>query len=123
MEIEVDKLKQVQNGRTRYTFPACTISRSGNTYLCYLNAAARKALELSDGVNWYEDTNYIIALPSKALNAYKKNVYGENKFRGYTFPKELIQRKKVKPGTYKVYKYRNGFGFKFYEQLEDKDEQ
>ena len=126
MEIEVDKLKRIRNGRMHYAFPACTIVRSGSTYLCYLNAAARKVLEMPDGVNWYEDTDYIVALPSKALNAYKKNLYGgknKNIFRGYTFPKELIQRRKVLPGTYKIYKYRNGFGFKFYERLEDQDGQ
>ena len=126
MEIEVEKMKRIRNGRVHYTFPACTIARSGSTYLCYLNAAARKVFVMPDGVNWYEETNHIVALPSKALNAYKKNSYGgknNNISRGYTFPKELITRRKVVPGTYKLYRYRDGFAFKFYERLEDQNGQ
>lgn len=122
MEITIDgKLTKVRNGRTRFSFPAVTILKSGNTYLCYLNAVARKYFDASQGVNWYLNQNYVIAMPSDAINAYRacvKSSKGAAR-QGYTFPKSLIDDRKVKPGCYKIYKYKDGFAFKPYEPIKE----
>jgi len=39
--------------------------------------------------------------------------------QGYTFPKSLIDDRKVKPGCYKIYKYKDGFAFKPYEPIKE----
>ena len=61
--------------------------------------------------------NYIICLPSKSVTAFKP-MYIKGKVKGYCFPKCLIDSKKVKPGYYRLYRYKSGFAFKRYEQLE-----
>jgi hypothetical protein len=82
---------------------------------------ARKYFDASQGVNWYLNQNYVIAMPSDAINAYRacvKSSRGAAR-QGYTFPKSLIDDRKVKTGCYKIYKYKDGFAFKPYEPIKE----
>lgn len=121
MELEINgKLNKVMKGHQRYNYPTCTIMRTGGTWFCYLNKAARNVWSCDKGVNWYENDGNIIALPSDALNAYqpaRKNGI----LSGYTFPQILINNGKVKPGTYRVYKCKSGFGIQPYKPIKVKE--
>lgn len=128
MEIEISgKLTAVPRGQQKYTFPACSIMRTGQSWLCYLNAAARRVWSCDKGVNWYQNDGNVIAMPSDAVNAYqpiKKNGI----LSGYTFPQILLKlddgrhNGNVKPGVYRLYKCKSGFAFQPYKPLAVKED-
>ena len=121
MELEINgKLNKVRKGSQRYNFPTCTIMRTGPTYFCYLNRAARNVWTCDKGVNWYENDGNIIALPSDAINAYHP-VSKNGILSGYTFPQILINQGKVKLGVYRLYRCKSGFGIQPYKPLEVKE--
>ncbi len=123
------KMKRVCDGRHKVDYPACTIGRNGFNFYCYLNAIARRHFDPAEqGVNWYvnEDdrrhVNYIIAMPSTAVNAYKPIIKQRGGiYTGYSFPKSLVDEGKVNPGMYKLYRYKSGFAFKPYEPIKEED--
>ena len=130
---DIGKMKRVSDGRHRVEYPACTIGRNGKNYYCYLNSIARSHFEAAQGVNWYQNENYIIALPSPAVNAYKPIIKTKKgSYSGYSFPSKLVFdpvniwkaygrecEGTVKPGMYKLYRYKNGFAFKPYEPIKE----
>lgn len=122
MELEINgKLEKVRSGgkgKIRFDFPVCTVKRNGSTFIAYLNAAAARILDDMGTVSWYLDENYIICMPSKAINAYKP-ITMNGKLKGYCIPMRLLQDRIVREGHYKLYRYKSGFGFKKYERLED----
>ena len=67
-------------------------------------------------IKWFTTNDYIIGLPTteKDKNGYK--TWKANSATLACFPIKLRSAKKLKQGLYKVYKYKEGFAFKRYEQ-------
>lgn len=71
-------------------------------------------------IKWFTTSEYVIGLPASEndKNRYKaRRVWNEVVTH---IPKDMKNNKKIGVGHYKVYKYKDGFAFKRYEQL-DKD--
>ena len=111
------KFQQVLDGRKKFDFPTCHIGQSGRSYVCYISSDAARILDDIGPVNWYLNDNYIVCLPSKAVTAFKP-MYFKGRTKGYCFPKVLITNRTVKPGYYRLYRYKSGFAFKRYATLE-----
>lgn len=125
MEILIDgdaKVTAFQHKYFKFSFPACAITKTGNTFNCYLNAPACNVIASSMGINWCKTDNGIVyAVPSKALNAFKP-IFMNGRFKGYSFPKSLITSGEVKPGHYKLHRVKSGFGFQTFKRLEDEND-
>ena len=89
---------------------------------CYFNKRAYEQLRIPRSINWFVSPEYVLALPApeNSKNAYKINVVStkSNSCRLGTFPHKLANEKKLRPGYYKLLKYKDGFAFKRYEQIE-----
>lgn len=105
----------------RMPYPVCHIIPSGGAYICMLNAAARRALNLDQNYCWYtyKEGTYIVAVPSKSFNAYK--IFRHHaKTYGISFPTILVETGTVKPGHYKLLSHKSGgFAFEPYKRLEN----
>lgn len=116
-EIELDEeLELIEKtfGR-KVDFPAVTLTQKSAQM--YFNVYARDLVP--DHINWSTTTNYVVGLPTNATD--KDAFHARKSWKGNGVvcfcPVALLKEKKVKEGTYKVYKYKNGFAFKRYEPL------
>lgn len=100
-------------GASRYEYPVVTFCEN----LAYFN---KPALDIvPEFVELAVTPEYVIGRKSEKgnKNAYKTRVvHGVCKLM--TFPAKLKREKKFKPGTYKLYKCRDGFALKRYEPME-----
>lgn len=95
---------------SQFDEPVVTIS----SRQAYFNTLAADLVP--ERIRWYTTTNYVIGLPAEEDD---KNGYIAKKANGAMiafFPHKLRVEKKVKEGYYKIYKYKDGFAFKRYEQ-------
>ena len=70
-------------------------------------------------IKWFTTSEYVIGIPAARddRDGYiTRKVWNEVVVH---FPVPLRKQKKIKPGHYKLYKYKDGFAFKRYEQLEE----
>ena len=118
---EVYRLSQV----SRLGFPAATFtdSKTGTCYCVYFNMASAKFVP--DRIKWGVTTNYVVIMPAKETdkNSYPVrvcNTYGSGKQT--TFPAALRNYNKLKSGTYKLYRHKNGLALKRYEPIEEETE-
>ena len=111
-EIRIDdetQLEEVERYNSRSDIPCVNINRD----TMYFNKSAADLL--SRYVKWYTTADYVIAIPNSKVD---KNTYLINmKARMSNIPSTL-RSKKIKNGTYKLYKYKDGFAFKRYEPIE-----
>lgn len=114
-ELVIDeKLEELIKGANRFSFPTVTLSTT-----VYFNIAADPFIP--DYIKWSVTPNYVVITPAKKsdLNSYptrKSRSGGAGK--ATTAPATLTKEKRVKDGTYRLYKYKNGLAFKRYESLE-----
>ena len=102
----------------QYDFPVVSVSKNG----LYLNYWTQKIIDKigMNAVRFFTTTNYVILVPCKKgqSNAFSLcnsgNANGNYKWIG--MPKAL-EEKKIKPGSYRLYKCKQGFCFKRYEPL------
>lgn len=97
----------------RYGFPAVTFTES----VAYFNKASKEIVP--EFVEWAVTPDYVIGLKAKEgnRNAYKVRFVPERNYEIAVFPTGLKREKKLKPGTYKLYKCKGGFAFKRYEPI------
>ena len=102
---------------SKYDFPTISVGTS----TIYFNTYCSPLLEGKGAVKWFASTAYIIGIPVKNLenNAFTIVKQTHKNCGGYLahFPAKLKQEKKIQPGYYKLYKYKDGFAFKRYEPL------
>ena len=107
----------------KYQFPVVHLSIVDGNSRNYQMVFNKHATQLvPDYIKWFVSTNYVIGLPvskdsKNAFKSWQSNRQSYNK--STTVPSALVREKKIKPGDYKIYKYKDGFAFKRYEQLED----
>lgn len=96
-------------------YPAVTVSNKSNQM--YFNKHAWALLPKH--VKWLTTTDYVIALPAdeKDRNAFSVRREPECLGAQTFFPVALRKEKKIKDGTYKLYKYKDGVAFKRYEPI------
>lgn len=121
-----EELTEIPKNFTKFSFPAVTICRrygeksANHSTILYFNAKTKPYLP--DRVKWYVTSEYIIMMPSDDPAAWRIN---RNKMHGCTkatfaqavLPSEIAKEKRIKPGTYKLYKYKEGLAFKRYERI------
>ena len=97
----------------RIPFPAITISSNN----IYFNMASSEFIP--EYVKWFSTSTLIIGLPSDKndKHAFHVKTYKSQRLNSTRYP-SLMQDKKIAKGTYKLYKYKDGFAFKRYEPLE-----
>ena len=113
LDLDGEELEQISKKfGTLFNFPAIHI---GNDVI-YYNIASRSIVPKY--IKWFTTHEYIIGLPTTKddKNGYKVRADQYTTFS--SFPAEIRDVKKVKPGYYKLYKYKDGFAFKRYEQCE-----
>ena len=112
---DVGEFELLSKEEMRFQFPMVSVSRGS----IYFNGYASQIVP--EYVNWFATTEYIIGLPAKEddKSAYKVNHHSNGATS--TIPYRLKQ-KKLKSGKYAVMKYKDGFAFKRYEPLVDKEE-
>lgn len=121
MELIIEgTFERIKSGKRTYDFPVCRLSITKSSCTCYLNKKAASCLDEMERVNWYLNENYVICMPSSAVNG-NRPVYTNGKFKGYIFPRNLLTSGRVKPGYYKLYRYKSGFAFKHYEPLKEEN--
>ena len=117
-EIELnDELETVEKlVGSSVNFPAVTVSARTNQM--YFNVFACGLLPKY--IKWATTTDYIIALPAKEKDRHAFATRKEPNGGGLQcyFPIVLRKEKKLKGGTYKLYKYRDGVAFKRYEPVD-----
>lgn len=102
------QLEEVERFGTRSDTPCVNIQRD----TMYFNKSAANLLNRY--VKWYTTADYVIAIPNSKAD---KNTYLINMKARMSSVPAILRSKKVKNGTYKLYKYKDGFAFKRYEQL------
>ena len=116
LEIDLGELEEIEKGFGAYGFDF-PVAYFG-VEVCF-NKMARQLC--GDAIKWFVSSEYIIGLPAgkNEKNAYRvqKNGFHKNVYTA-RFPTVLRTEKKVKPGYYKLYKYKDGFAFKRYEPME-----
>lgn len=121
IDIDLEELETIEKllNSTSYNFP---VAHLGETTI-YFNVKAERIIP--DYIKWAVSTEYVIGLPTDKDDptgyCTNKRACLKKETSGVTtsFPVRLRKEKKIKSGTYKVYKYKNGFAFKRYEQIED----
>lgn len=109
-ESELELILKQQN--CKYDFPVVCISTTN----AFFNGYAKDIVP--PYIHWFTTSEYVVGLPAKTneKNAYKtRKVWNEIVAH---LPQNLRNHKKLANGHYKVYKYKDGFAFKRYEQIE-----
>lgn len=112
-ELSIDEeFEEVIKSANRFNFPTITF---GDTV--YFNNAAVPIIP--DHIKWSISPNYLIISPTKKtdINSYPVRTNGRCGKVACT-PAIIKNGKKIKPGTYRLYKCKNGFAIKRYESLE-----
>ena len=117
--IELDELEEVEKmlRSNIFAFPAMHVGDGQCTFNRFC------APLLGEYVQWFTTPEYVIGLPAKKgeRNAFKvQGTIVTGRCINTTFPIVLKTEKKIMSGYYKIYKYKNGFAFKRYEQLDPK---
>ena len=105
-----------KNHCMKYPFPAVTILNES----IYFNSRASAIVPKL--IKWIVTTNYIVGLPTDEndLNGYKiYNASNSERLRRCSFPASMRNDKKVRPGYYRLYKYKDGFCMKRNEQIKE----
>jgi len=79
---------------------------------------------LGEAIQWFTTPEYVIGLQAKKGDKNAFLLHGDvNGCRIHTayIPAVLRREKKIGIGYYKLYKYKNGFAFKRYEQINPAD--
>lgn len=119
LNINLGELEEIAKAfrSSKYDFPTISIG----TRAIYFNNYCSPLMEGKDAVKWFASTDYIIGIPAKQLenNAFAIREERYKNVRVYLahFPARLKKEKKIQPGCYKLYKYKDGFAFKRYEPL------
>ena len=117
LNISLDELEEIEKflRSPKFNFPAITVGKER----IYFNRSC--APFLKDAVKWFASTDYIVGVPAKRSGknsfAITNKKIGDCLFYSATFPVALKMEKKLQPGCYKLYKYKDGFAFKRYEPI------
>lgn len=100
----------------RFDYPVITIGEK----TIYFNKLSECLVK--DAVRWATAGEYVIGLPcdKSANNAFTIRKAPHNAAgKIAVFPSALRDGKKIQPGTYKLYKFKDGFAFKRYEPIKE----
>ena len=103
-----EDLEEIQKGVNIYDFPAVFVGEGR----IYFNRASTQFLQGVHAVRFYTSTNYVVMEPALKGGASSFTIIRQT----VTNPSAL-KAKAVKNGWYKLYRCKNGFAFKRYEQL------
>ena len=123
-EIEIsEELDAVKREHIQYKFPTVTFTNKdkSNSRLLYFNRYATPLVP--EYIKWYFSTNYVIGLPAKETECNVYKTWFSRSFMGQvsTVPRNLVREKALRPGVYRVYKYKDGFAIKRYERVKERD--
>lgn len=117
LDIDLAGLEEIGRATQGFHFPVATVG--GKTIYFNIHSAPL----LGDAIRWLSTPEYIIGLPAArgTKNAFnistsKHRKHGAEYFTA-RFPDALKYEKKIQPGYYKLYRYKNGFAFKRYERI------
>lgn len=96
-------------------YPACTLGESR----IYFNRAAMDYMPSTEEISYFISPNWVVikAGCGKQKNRWKLYDRKDKKCFLAQFPVALRREKGVKPGCYKLYKYKNGLAFNRYEPI------
>lgn len=117
-----EELEAILKNIGKYQFPVAhliIVDGNNRNFQMQFNRVASPLVP--DYIKWFVSTNYVIGLPAHkdgtdVFKSWPTTRRSNNKTT--TVPSALVREKKIKPGNYKIYKYKNGFAFKRYELLE-----
>ena len=114
-DIELEEIEKLLNKQPYFRFPAISL---GDRWVS-MNRHAIDSGIVPDFIKWFVTTDYVIGLPGKQNepNAFKVSKRSDSNLVAF-FPTVLKREKKLKPGVYKLMKYKNGFAFKRYEPVD-----
>ena len=100
----------------KYSFPVITVTEHN----LYYNSRCELLMNY-DRIKFQLASNYLIIMPAALTD--KKSFSLWKPYNGCgglisTMPTDLLCRKAIKPGVYRVYKYKNGIAIKRYDPLE-----
>lgn len=115
-ELIIDESEELELLKKNAAFYSDTPVVSLGKSQMYFNVAAKPFIPR--GVKWYATTSLIIGLPADETQSsvFKINLTGQ--VGASSIIPATMRQKKLKPGVYQLYKYKNGFAIKRYEPLE-----
>ena len=104
----------------RFMFPVAHIFMDH----IYFNHAAESLLpKQPNKIKWAITTNYIVGMPTNEFDkqGFKVYFHDAKKCRQFvaTFPSHMRCDKKIRPGLYKIYKYKDGFCMKRNDRIKE----
>lgn len=121
LDIDLEDLEEIAKATQGFLFPVATVGEK----TIYFNI--HSAPLLGDAIRWLSTPEYIIGLPAARgtknafnVNSTKHTSSGTRTFLA-RFPDVMKYEKKIQPGYYKLYRYKNGFAFKRYERITNDD--
>ena len=109
---EDEELEAIEKYARKWDIPAICVCES----TIYFTSSSLEIIP--ERIRWFTTSSLVIGLPACEADVDGFKVRRSEKHQGVTthFPTAL-KRKKVKLGTYKIYKYKDGFAFKRYEPI------
>lgn len=104
-----EEFEEISRFNNLYPYPVVYI---GNTYLSF-NIASHPVIDRFKAVRYYVSTNLVAMLPCNkgAVNSFAINVR-----KPLAIPVQL-KEKKIRPGWYKLYRYKDGVAIKRYDPI------
>jgi len=74
-------------------------------------------------MKWGVTSEYVVCVPTREGDPHAYMFRPAKAVDAYCarFPSSLSREKKIQIGTYKLYKYKDGFAFKRYEPIQEED--
>ena len=104
-----EEFEAIEKRLNCYDFPALYVGEKR----IYFNKSAARFLEGTEALRFYTSTNYVVMKPDK-----KGNYASFSVIKHSVCHPVALQSKKVQYGWYKLYRTKDGFAFKRYEQLQ-----
>lgn len=114
LDFSLDELELIEKRLNTFSFPVAHFGKG-----VYFNIPSLAVLGGVKYVRWYATTEYVICLPTSESDPLAFSLCTAHNSAGLLgrFPAMLAHDKKLKPGNYRLLKYKNGVAFKRYEQL------
>ena len=112
-----EELEDIERIHSRYNFPVVTLSET-HMFFNYLFANLANDIEY---ISFSSSPSYIVLRPAKTVSPTSFRLTRPNYIGRNCIIPAALREKKISKGTYKIYKFNDGWAFKRYEPLEVKE--
>lgn len=117
-ELVFDESEELELLCKRETFYSNIPVVSIGKYNMYFNKASQPFIP--EALTWYSTSNLFIGIPASAADESAFRVHKKD-FAYTAVVPSAMRYKKLKPGVYQLYKFKNGIAIKRYEPLKERE--